>query len=76
MSTLYLTCGLCGRMQADGLLSRGAWGHLEAGADATLRACPTCKAANADWEARLLAGPSTGQAGPGAAFGVGESSFG
>ena len=65
MSTLYLTCGLCGRKQADGLLSRNAWGHLDAGGS-TLRACPTCKTSNNDWESRLTAGangaaPAVGQ---------------
>ena len=53
MSRLYLHCGLCGRKQADGLLSRGHWGHLEAGSQ-SLCACPTCKLTT-DWEARLLA---------------------
>jgi hypothetical protein len=54
MSRLYLLCGLCGRQQADGLLSRGYWGHLDAGGSA-LRACPTCKEQHADWESRLRA---------------------
>jgi hypothetical protein len=54
MSHLYLTCGLCGRKQADGLLSRGAWGHLETGTNGMLRACPTCKTANGDWQTQLL----------------------
>lgn len=54
MSRLFLDCGLCGRKQADGLLSRGYWGHLQIGNGHTLRACPTCKE-SADWEARLLA---------------------
>ena len=57
MSTLYLTCGLCGHKQADGLLSRGHWGHLDTAAG-TLRACPRCKAAHPDWESRLLASAS------------------
>jgi hypothetical protein len=57
MSTLYLTCGLCGRKQADGILSRNAWGHLEgAGGAPPLRACPTCKVSNDDWESQLTAG--------------------
>lgn len=51
---LYLTCGLCGRKQADGLLSRGLWGHLEASPHGPLQACPTCKEANADWQSLLL----------------------
>lgn len=54
MSPLFLHCGLCGRKQADGLLSRNAWGHLE-GHDPPLRACPACISAHADWEARLVA---------------------
>ena len=53
MSRLFLHCALCGRKQADGLLSRGYWGHLDVGGGRTLRACPTCKVQNADWESRL-----------------------
>jgi hypothetical protein len=61
MSRLYLICGLCGRQQADGLLSRGYWGHLDAGNGHALRACPTCKEQHSDWETRLRAnaGPGT-----------------
>jgi len=55
MSPLYLRCGLCGRQQADGLLSRGLWGHLDLGDGTTLRACPTCKEQHSDWDARLRA---------------------
>jgi hypothetical protein len=60
MSRLYLYCGLCGRQQADGLLSRGYWGHLELGNGHALRACPTCKEEHVDWEVKLRAnaGPS------------------
>ena len=54
--TLYLTCGLCGRKQADGLLSRGYWGHLEQTPHGPLRACPTCKEQYEDWGSRLLTG--------------------
>jgi hypothetical protein len=53
MSPLFLICGLCGRQQADGLLSRGYWGHLEVTVEQTLRACPTCKEQHGDWEERL-----------------------
>jgi hypothetical protein len=53
MSRLFLRCGLCGRQQADGLLSRGYWGHLDTGNGSALRACPTCKEQHSDWEARL-----------------------
>jgi hypothetical protein len=62
MSSLYLTCGLCGRKQADGLLSRAAWGHLENGPNGTLRACPTCKSSHDDWQTRLIAGTSASSA--------------
>ncbi len=55
MARLYLVCGLCGRQQADGLLSRGYWGHLEVTSTYVLRACPTCKEQDSDWEARLRA---------------------
>ena len=48
-----LHCGLCGRKQAEGLLSRGAWGHLDLGEGRTLRACPPCKSRHGDWEDRL-----------------------
>lgn len=70
MSTLYLTCGLCGRKQADGLLSRCAWGHLDAGGQGMLCACPTCKTTHDDWDARLTSGLN----GKGAS--VGESRYG
>jgi hypothetical protein len=55
MSRLFLRCGLCGRQQADGLLSRGYWGHLDTGNGSALRACPTCKEQHTDWEGRLRA---------------------
>ena len=51
---LYLTCGLCGRKQADGLLSRGHWGHMEQAPHGTLRACPTCKESHSDWQTKLV----------------------
>jgi hypothetical protein len=53
MSPLMLHCGLCGRKQAEGLLSRGAWGHLEVSEGRMLRACPACKSQYHDWEDRL-----------------------
>ena len=53
MSPLFLICGLCGRQQAEGLLSRGYWGHLGITTERTLRACPTCKEQHGDWEERL-----------------------
>jgi hypothetical protein len=51
---LYLTCGICGRKQADGLLSRGLWGQLEGTEHGTLRACPGCKERHADWQSVLV----------------------
>lgn len=53
LSRLFLHCGLCGRKQADGLLSRAAWGHLALAGNGTASACPTCKEANVDWEEQL-----------------------
>lgn len=55
MSRLFMDCGLCGRKQAEGLLSRGHWGHLHLESGHVLRACPTCKQTHADWDHRLLA---------------------
>jgi hypothetical protein len=55
MSRLYLHCRLCGRKQADGLLSRGYWGHIVVTNGTSLSACPTCKERYSDWEQRLQA---------------------
>jgi len=55
MSKLYLHCELCGRKQAEGLLSRAAWGHVELTDGRTVSACSPCRTADADWEARLRA---------------------
>jgi hypothetical protein len=53
MSRLYLRCELCGRQQADGLLSRAHWGHVLRPDRTNASACPTCKEAHSDWERRL-----------------------
>jgi hypothetical protein len=71
--TLYLSCGLCGRKQADGLLSRGLWGHLTVGGGSKLCACPTCKEQYGDWQMRLLA--SVGGVAPGVAVASQPSGF-
>jgi hypothetical protein len=55
MSTLYLHCELCGRRQADGLLSRAAWGHVQLPSGETKQACRTCTSSTADWQDRLRA---------------------
>ena len=55
MSRLLMHCGLCGRKQAEGLLSKAAWGHVDVGNDRVLRACPGCKEQYRDWEQRLRA---------------------
>ena len=60
MAGLYLTCGLCGRKQADGLLSRNAWGHAADSQYGQLQACPTCKESHSDWENKLVAAASNG----------------
>ena len=64
MATLYLHCAICGRKQASGLLSAGAWGLLElpAGIErdhpaltgASLRACPQCVARHPEWQREML----------------------
>jgi hypothetical protein len=77
MSRLYLHCGLCGRQQADGLLSRGFWGHLDVGNGSPLSACPGCKEQHPDWAERLQTS-STGVAGGGLTFpgaAPGDASF-
>jgi hypothetical protein len=75
MSRLYLRCGLCGHQQADGLLSRGHWGHLDVGNGSAVRACPRCKTQHTDWEDRLRSlGPEARDA---SAFGGGyNTSYG
>jgi hypothetical protein len=74
MSRLYLRCVLCGRQQAEGLISGAAWGRLTLPAgvavhhpavrDTTARACPTCTSSHPDWHDRVLAtlglGPNSG----------------
>jgi hypothetical protein len=61
MSGLVLHCSLCGRKQADGLLSRNAWGHLPLDDGSVLRACSSCKGQYSDWEIRLRATVSTNE---------------
>jgi hypothetical protein len=58
--TLYLTCGLCGRKQADGLLSRNLWGHMDDTPHGPLRACPTCKESHTDWQDKLMSAANGG----------------
>lgn len=65
MSRLYLFCGLCGRQQADGILSRGYWGHLELVRGDALRACPTCKDQHSNWADLLRATQPGGFEAPG-----------
>ena len=62
---LYLTCGICGRKQADGLLSRGLWGQLEETQHGTLRVCPACKERHADWQSTVIEAAGTVPAGAG-----------
>ncbi len=64
MSRLYLRCVLCGRQQADGLISGAAWGRLELPAGvvvehpalkgSTFRCCPACTQRHPDWGQELL----------------------
>ena len=53
MSRLYLRCVICGRQQADGLLSRAAWVHVVRADRSSASACPTCKETHSDVEQRL-----------------------
>jgi hypothetical protein len=76
MSRLYLHCCICGRKQADGLLSRGYWGHVELGDGRALRACPTCKEEHMDWESRLRSTLDSGAVGDVGAFGTTAYGFG
>lgn len=55
MAQLFLTCGLCGRKQSVGLLSRGFWGQLALGNGNVSHVCPPCKEQHSDWEDRLQA---------------------
>lgn len=56
MGRLFLHCVLCGRKQAEGLLSRMAWGHVEVNGGGMVSACPACKEAHSDWEDRVRSG--------------------
>jgi hypothetical protein len=69
VSRLYLSCGLCGRKQADGLLSRAHWGHLEVGSETALCACPSCKDRYTDWELRLRTTVTSGSGRIGSVYG-------
>jgi hypothetical protein len=65
MSRLYLSCGICGRQQADGILSRASWGHVVRSDRSSVCACPSCKETHSDWEQRLHTGDSQSQYGTG-----------
>jgi L-threonylcarbamoyladenylate synthase len=54
MARLYLYCALCGRRQADGLLSGAAWRRLGLGVGGEPVACPECAEATPDWRERLV----------------------
>jgi hypothetical protein len=54
-SRLNLHCELCGRRQANGLLSGAAWGKVDVAPGTILRACPSCRNMYPDWESRLRA---------------------
>jgi hypothetical protein len=51
---------MCGRQQADGILSRSAWGHVSLADGKSASACPQCKNQYSDWEQRVQTG-ATGQ---------------
>jgi hypothetical protein len=64
MSRLYLVCAICGRRQADGLISGAAWARMELPPGAaiehpavrgtTLLTCPSCVAGDPAWERNAL----------------------
>jgi hypothetical protein len=53
MSRLYLSCALCGRKQASGLLSHAYWGEVRV-EGMSHRVCPVCREER-DWEKRVHA---------------------
>jgi hypothetical protein len=55
MSRLYMSCALCGRKQAHGLLSHAYWAQVEVAGASVHRVCPTCKEQHRDWEDRARA---------------------
>jgi hypothetical protein len=59
VSRLYLRCAICGRQQADGLLSRAAWVHVVRADRSSASVCPTCKETHSDLEKRLDASEPT-----------------
>lgn len=64
MSRLFLHCEICARKQADGLISRGFWGHVVV-EQVEVHACPTCKESYPDWAERLRAPLNGNRAGGG-----------
>jgi hypothetical protein len=55
---LLLRCTLCPRTQADGLLSRAAWGFVLLSDGRTLQVCPSCKTPGWDERVRAVANGS------------------
>lgn len=55
MSRLFLSCALCGRKQAHGLLSHARWGSLDIEPGSPHRVCPLCQEEHGDWEQRVRA---------------------
>jgi hypothetical protein len=55
MSRLYMSCALCGRKQAHGLLSHASWGQVDVAGGSPHRVCPACKEQYRDWEQRTRA---------------------
>jgi len=55
MSRLYMSCALCGRKQAHGLLSHASWGQVDVSGASPHRVCPACKEQHRDWEQRTRA---------------------
>ncbi len=56
----WLTCAICRRRQAVGIMSAQAWGVVN-GASTDVHACPDCQQKHPDWRNQLerLAGSSS-----------------
>jgi hypothetical protein len=51
MAQLYMSCVVCTRKQAHGLLSSASWAVIEV-SGSSHRVCPNCRQAHRDWEER------------------------
>ncbi len=64
---LLLRCTLCPRTQADGLISRAAWGFVLLSDGRTKQVCPSCKG-TPGWDERVRAASNGERVGDATAF--------